>query len=88
MVIICQVDSYNVAQAKARLSEILERVSEGEEILLDAPWQARRPHRSRRCPDDYQYPGRRRARPEHQCRRPRPRRLVETHLRGGGAKVV
>jgi len=26
--------SYNVADAKARLSEILERVSEGEEILL------------------------------------------------------
>ena len=26
--------SYNVAEAKARLSEILERVSEGEEILL------------------------------------------------------
>ncbi len=28
------VESYNVAQAKARLSEILERVSDGEEILL------------------------------------------------------
>ncbi len=26
--------SFNVAEAKARLSEILERVSEGEEILL------------------------------------------------------
>jgi len=28
------VESYNVAQAKVHLSEILERVSEGEEILL------------------------------------------------------
>jgi prevent-host-death family protein len=28
------VESYNVAQAKTHLSEILERVSEGEEILL------------------------------------------------------
>ncbi len=27
-------DSYNVAQAKMHLSEILERVGEGEEILL------------------------------------------------------
>ncbi len=26
--------SYNVAEAKAHLSEILERVSEGEEVLL------------------------------------------------------
>ncbi len=28
------VQSYNVAQAKAHLSEILKRISEGEEILL------------------------------------------------------
>jgi prevent-host-death family protein len=28
------VESYNVAEAKTHLSEILERVSEGEEILL------------------------------------------------------
>lgn len=28
------VQSYNVAEAKTHLSEILERVSEGEEILL------------------------------------------------------
>ena len=28
------VESYNVAEAKMHLSEILERVSEGEEILL------------------------------------------------------
>jgi prevent-host-death family protein len=27
-------DSYNVAEAKSHLSEILERVSQGEEILL------------------------------------------------------
>jgi prevent-host-death family protein len=27
-------ESYNVAEAKSRLSEILERVSQGEEILL------------------------------------------------------
>jgi len=27
-------ESYNVAEAKSRLSEILERVSRGEEILL------------------------------------------------------
>jgi len=29
-----RMESYNVAEAKTRLSEILERVSEGEEILL------------------------------------------------------
>ena len=34
MVIIEFVDSYNVAQAKAHLSELLERVGEGEEVLL------------------------------------------------------
>jgi prevent-host-death family protein len=28
------VDAYNVAQAKTHLSEILERVAEGEEVLL------------------------------------------------------
>jgi prevent-host-death family protein len=27
-------EAYNVAEAKARLSEILQRVSEGEEVLL------------------------------------------------------
>jgi prevent-host-death family protein len=27
-------ESYNVAEAKTRLSEILQRVSEGEEVLL------------------------------------------------------
>jgi prevent-host-death family protein len=38
MTIICghnaSVESYNVAEAKAQLSEILKRVSEGEEVLL------------------------------------------------------
>ena len=29
-----RMDSYNVAEAKSRLSEILQRVSEGEEVLL------------------------------------------------------
>ena len=28
------VESYNVAEAKAHLSELLERVGEGEEVLL------------------------------------------------------
>ena len=34
MVIMDSVDAFNVAQAKSHLSEILERVAEGEEILL------------------------------------------------------
>jgi prevent-host-death family protein len=34
MVIITTVDSYNVAEAKAHLSEILERVLDGQEVLL------------------------------------------------------
>ncbi len=34
MVIMSEMDSYNVAQAKTHLSEILERVTRGEEVLL------------------------------------------------------
>jgi PIN domain nuclease of toxin-antitoxin system/antitoxin (DNA-binding transcriptional repressor) of toxin-antitoxin stability system len=34
LVIMALMDSYNVAEAKTRLSEVLQRVSEGEEVLL------------------------------------------------------
>jgi prevent-host-death family protein len=34
LVILSPVDSFNVAEAKARLSEILDRVAQGQEVLL------------------------------------------------------